>query len=296
MYLLPCLIFAGSLFAATPLSTPSHIRPYRRPITTWIAPYAVKRSFEAIRVPQVAGILTHLDLQFWEPTSDGAIRLVEEPEVSLDAVEKLRNWGHEQGIRVMLCAFNGERDWDWPLAKHAFSDHCDGFVDSLVHEVDRLDLDGIDVDLEGPAQYESDKPAFLSFIAALSKEMHSRRKQLTVDSFCYIWNAPNQGWWADLFRSVDAVNCMGYDETGCAAPEWRSFAALKKAAGAHTDKLSIGMLSGRDKWQGSPLAEHLAWIEKDNTMGVAIWDAQFRSSAWKSTDVLKALASIRRGR
>src|SRR4051812_24044233 len=52
-------------------------RAYRRPVTTWIAPYAVAKSKTALEAqPAMRESLTHLALQFWVPTAQGGVERV----------------------------------------------------------------------------------------------------------------------------------------------------------------------------------------------------------------------------
>jgi hypothetical protein len=243
--------------------------------------------------PFVAKGITHLALQFWVPTQTGQAVLDSSDEASATAVASLRDWGHQNGIRVMLCVYNGAKDWDWPLAKAGFAANPDTFVDSLVSQVQQFDLDGVDIDLEGPAQYEGDKPAYVSFIQKLSGKLHRLHKQLTLDSFCYTWNAPNEGWWPDLFPMVDAITSMGYEEIGLGAKDWASYAAQQQTAGQYAAKLQIGVPGGRDKWLGNTSVEQLGWIRTSGQSGVGIWDARLRGSSWKTDAVWSILDGIR---
>ncbi|MCW3058221.1 MAG: hypothetical protein JWQ02_42, partial [Capsulimonas sp.] len=176
---------------------------YKHPVAIWVPPYAIAESKTALMStysdagPQNA--ITHLDLQFWTPTIDGGVAYATNPGVNDAVVTDLRDWGHAHGIRVMLCVYNGAVKWDWPLARAAFADHKDDFVKNLANEMERLGLDGIDIDLEGPEETDKDKTVYLAFITDLSKELRKRKKHLTVDTFSYVWNAPNQNWWPDLF-------------------------------------------------------------------------------------------------
>ncbi len=270
---------------------------YRYPVTIWVPPYAVAKSKEQILASfdkvGMKDALTHLALQFWVPTKQGGIEQVKFDEVTDSAITELRDWGHQHGIRVLLCVFNGAQTWDWPLAQAAFAQHPDTFVKSLVTEMERLDLDGIDIDLEGNGSFDTDKESFVSFMTALSKRLHDRGKHLTVDSFAYVWNAPNQSWWNDLFPLVDALTTMGYQETGSTAPKWQAYAAQKKAAGSYAARLQIGMPSGKAEWLGNTALEQLEWLHKDASTGIAIWDAQLRSPAWQTSAVWQAIQGIR---
>jgi hypothetical protein len=293
------LLFAAFGVAAHAAAAPAAVtfRPYRRPITTWVPPYAVAASRARLaetfgEVPAGEG-LTHLGLQFWVPTPEGVVARVKSRQVTDAAITELREWGHARGIRVMLCVYNGAVKWDWPLAKAAFADHRTEFVRSLVAETERLGLDGVDVDLEGPGSFDADKPAYLAFMRELSGELRARKMHLTVDTFAYKWNAPNQTWWAELFPLVDAVASMGYDETGATAPDWRSYADQKKAAGPHAARLQLGMPSDKDRWRGNTNLEHLQWVGRDPEVGVAIWDAQLPSPEWRTPEVWRTLREIR---
>jgi hypothetical protein len=162
-----------------------------------------------------------------------------------------------------------------------------------VAEVDRLQLDGVDVDLEGNGSFEADKQAFVEFIQRLSRRLHAAGRHLTVDTFSYQWNAPNQTWWQDLLPHVDGLTTMGYEQLGANATEWRSYGAQKAAAGEHASKLMIGLPSGRDEWRGNDAAEHVQWLKTDGQVGVSFWDAQVKAVAWQKPAIWSALSEIR---
>lgn len=272
-------------------------KPYAHRVMIWVPPYAVAASQTALNTPGVADAVTHLALQFWVPTTDGLAALdAKEQEVTDKAVTDLRDWGHAHGIRVMLTVFNGEDKWDWPLAKTGFDTNQDKFVASLMDQVSKYGLDGVDIDLEGPGDFEPDKPAYVAFIQKLGQALHAQQKQLTLDSFCYKWNAPNQGWWPDLFPNVDAITSMGYQDTGLGAKDWAAYSAQEAAAGTFAGKLQIGVPSHRDTWQGNKAAEQLEWIRKDGHCGVGIWDAQLRATSWKTDSVWGVLERLSSGK
>lgn len=51
---------------------------------------------------------------------------------------------------MLLCVYNAvSGSWDWPLARAGFAENPNKFIDALMAEVERLELDGVDVDLEG---------------------------------------------------------------------------------------------------------------------------------------------------
>lgn len=287
----------ASVFATTSVGEEA---PKKRMIMTWVPPYAVDKcharlneSFDGVGMKEG---LTHLALQFWAPTKKGGVeRTAKYGAISDATVSAFRDWAHAHGVRVMLCVFNGVDTWDWPLACAAFADQRKEFVAALVAETERLALDGVDVDLEGNGSLDSSKDAFVQFVHDLSDRLHAAGKQITVDTFSYKRNAPNQTWWAELLPLVDGLTTMGYDEIGANASDWRGYAAQKAAAGAHASKLLIGMPGDKAQWQDTAAGAHLEWVTRDQAVGLAIWDAQLEAQAWRTRRIWEDIAKIRAG-
>ena len=271
--------------------------PTSRIVMTWIPPYDIDKCRARLR-QDVDGLgpkdaLTHLGLQFWIPTRAGGVEKAPHYQISDATITDIRDWAHQHHIRVMLCIYNYVDSWDWSLAQTAFAEHREEFARALVAEMERLGLDGIDIDLEGNGDFKSSKEPFLAFIRELSTRVHALHKHLTVDSFCDKWNAPNQSWWADLFPLVEAVNSMGYEYTGAHASEWRAYAAQKAAAGENASKLLIGVSGAKPNWLGNTTAEHMDWILKDDKVGISVWDARFSAPYWQTPECWKALKQMR---
>lgn len=269
---------------------------------TWVPPYAVGAS-KARLDESFGGIgmkdgLTDLALQFWEPTADGsAVQRVQRGDDTSDAaVIGLRDWGRAHGVRVLLCVYNYNvttESWDWPWARRAFADHPEQFVNSLTAEMERLELDGIDLDLEGNGSLDGDKAVYLRFVQDLSSRLRAKNKRLTVDTFAYVWHAPNQTWWPELFPLVDGVNSMGYEEIGAGAESWRAFAAQEVASGANVDKLMLGMPSYKDEWRGRPALDHLRWLRERGRAGLSLWDSKLEAPAWRTREAWALVSEIR---
>lgn len=269
-----------------------------RLVMTWVPPYAVEnchaRLSETYDGVGMADALTHLALQFWVPTRGGGLARAGRTNVTTDAaIAAFRDWGHTNGVKVLLCLFNGGRTWDWSLAQAGFIDHPDTLIDALLTEVRRHGLDGVDLDLEGRTESQADREAFVTFVRRLSDLLHQQGDQLTVDSFAYKWNVPNHSWWPELLPVVDGLTTMGYEQTGSAASKWRGYAFQQAAAGDYAHKLMIGLPSHVDGWQGQPLRDHLDWFTTNGVVGVSIWDAQLRSGAWREAGVWHKLGRIR---
>ncbi len=271
-------------------------------VMSWVPPYGVTASLarldESFEGVGMKDGLTHLALQFWEPTPDGmgVQRVQRGDDTSDEAVRKLRDWAHANGVRVLLCVYNYNvttQSWDWDWARRAFIDHRSEFVRALVAEMDQLGLDGIDLDLEGNGSLDSDKEPYLAFVRELSAQLRPRGKHLTVDTFAYVWHAPNQSWWPEIFPLVDGINSMGYEELGSSAEEWRSFASQEAAAGPDVGKLMIGMPSHRNEWRGNTTIEHLRWIRDHGRSGISLWDAQLGAPGWRTREVWSTISEIR---
>lgn len=271
-----------------------------RKIITWVPPYGIAAA-KAQLVKTYSGYgprngITHLALQFFRPTKSGTVgRVTRYGEISPADIKWFIAWGHKYGIKVLLCIYNGENDWDWPLAKAAFTTGKTAFINNLIEKMNAFGFDGIDVDLEGVGDLNGDKNAYVSFIQALAQRVHLENKTLTIDSFHYIYNAPNQTWWAALFPLVDGINSMGYEDLGRNAPNWQKYLSQKQTAGAYSAKLQIGLPSYLPAWQGDTTLQQILWFKASQAgrVGIAIWDAQFQDSSWATKSVWQYLRLIR---
>lgn len=271
-----------------------------RKVITWVAPYGIDASWTMLRtnynkLGPGKGI-THLALQFWVPTETGGLaRATRYGMITDQAIDRFVKWAHGKGIKVLLCVYNGENDWNWPLAQAGFRDHPVKFAKALVAEMQARKLDGVDVDLEGVGDFEADKKPYVSFVKELAGRVHAKGKIVTVDSFPYIWNAPNQNWWASLFKHADGINSMGYEDLGRNAPSWQSYAYQKSKAGRHASKLQIGLPTYKSEWQGDTTLDQLKWFQTGSAgrVGIALWDAQLQDPSWQTKPVWKVLKSVR---
>lgn len=299
----------SSCLSGPPPSEEPKSQPTQRAVMTWVAPYAVDKSkarlgesFDGVGMKDA---LTDLGLQFWQPSSDGKSveRVQRGGDTSDAAVAELRDWGRAHGVRVLLCVYNYNtttESWDWPWARAAFAEHPQEFASSLIAEVERLQLDGIDLDLEGQGSLDGDKEAYLRFVRDLSARLRARNKRLTIDTFAYVWHAPNQSWWRDLFPLVDGINSMGYEEIGAGAgagnEAWRSFSAQEVASGSDVGKLMLGMPGYKDEWQGKPALAQLRWLRDHGRAGLSVWDSQLDGSTWRTREAWQTVREIRGAR
>jgi len=291
----------------------------------WVPPYQLATSRRALvhRAGSVTADqwISRLGLQFWIVQPDGGLAYAERGEKLSDAeVAHYRSWGKAKGVKVLLTVYNHDgKSWDWQRARSAFALNRDTLVRSLVDEMTRHDLDGIDLDLEGEGHLEPDREAYATFVRALSIAVHARGKLLTIDSFhspCF--NAPNLAWWGDWKGQVDAIHSMGYGDLyeanrapfvldngqPCAEGatifrfSWQGTWA--KGKGFHPSQVLMGVPGWQYEWGGSALPKHLEDLARLG-LGCAVWDlpsalGSERDPRWGSEASWKALAAFKRAK
>ena len=312
--LIALLLWAGA--AAAQKTSP--------PVIGWVPPYALEASMKGLEsTPGVGASLTRMGLQFWNPSADGKsvvfapVDKTGKPVMAADVI-RFRDWARQRHIAVLLTVYNNSQvmnRWDWALARNAFVNQRAEFTKALLAEMDKYQLDGIDIDLEGEGDQTIDREPYARFVQALSKALKARGKLLTVDSFhspCD--NAPNMSWWRDWRGQVDAIHSMGYADlyegstetfTPAGKPVCEGGAALFKyswqlqyglKAGYRVDQIVLGMPTWVDTWgqggQGSGVVPHLREVQALGA-GVALWDLQLEGAGWKSPGTWDAVKALR---
>ncbi len=281
---------------------------------TWVPPYGISTSMTQLQAMHGAvgakNSITHLALQFWVPTANGqGVQYSLDGNPSDSAVQQFVTWAHANGIKVLLCVYNnvphtfnppGSYSWDWPLAFNAFATNRAKFVAALVAEAKRLNLDGVDIDFEGldtvgTGDHDGDRPEYVLFLKSLKAQLVKTNRELTVDSFPYIWNAPNWTWWSSILPHVDGMTTMGYTDIGRNAADWGRYSRQVQKAGRWSAKLQLGMPSNFGTWQGNNAVQQTGWVlqSKNSGVGVAIWDAQFPDAAWQQNPLWRNLNKLR---
>jgi hypothetical protein len=278
-------------------------------IMAWVPPYAVDICQSAVQADfgayDARDGLTRVGLQFWVPQTDGTIKYATHEQYIPSDTDVIwwRNWCHANKIKVLLTIYNNTGKWDWTLARSAFGSNRAKFVSALVAEMDGLGLDGIDIDLEGTGRLDSDRAAFASFINELSVQVKARGKILTVDSFHYIWNAPNQNWWPDWLGKVDQIHTMGYDDLYEGGSGYHKYSFQQNAgtsAGFPASAILMGFPSWVDSWgvtsgSGTDTIVHLHEVHYKlaKPAGIAIWDLQLAGDTWRSSAVWEEIAMLK---
>ena len=308
-------------FSSATGTTSSSVAPYVNPgqgqqVMTWIAAYNHDKGLRLINnnSDKFAKGLTRIGLQYWVPTYSGGVAYY--PDINDSKVGAIVSWAHQHHVAVLLCVYNGQSGWDWNLASAAFkAGSGETFASAPVAEMDRLGLDGVDIDFEGnDGNHSDDRSAFATFISTLAAKLHAKGKVLTVDTFhSTCWNAPNVSWWGDWDGIVDNVHSMGYDQlfegdvtSICrdqGSPMTNAFRYSTQQdfavqAGYPDNGLLMGMPGWVETWgsggQGTSILAHLAEVTAINT-GVAIWsiDEFSANGAWTSSATWDALAAFK---
>ena len=323
------LIQALFLFAIAVYFSPASLASASTTITPsvqvigWVPAYGIDASLQAMNSnPDIAKGLTRIGLQLWNPSRDGKSVVFAPVDdhgklVSETQVRALVAWAKQRRIQVVLTVYNNSqvlKKWDWELARNAFAKQPRAFSRALIKEMQKYDLDGIDLDLEGEGALDQDRPAYARFVAQLSKELKKRGKLLTVDSFhSPCTNAPNMSWWADWRGQVDAIHSMGYQDlyegsTASFTPEggtvcengaamfkysWQLQYGIK--AGYRADQIVMGMPTWLDQWgeggAGPSVLNHVQEA-KQLGVGIALWDLQLEGKAWRQSETWRAIRNL----
>ncbi|HWZ22452.1 MAG TPA: glycosyl hydrolase family 18 protein, partial [Cytophagaceae bacterium] len=152
--------------------------------------------------------VTHLNIAFKDPNTSGDL-----PALSANEAY-LVNAAHNQGVQVLLSLCGGGSSNDTSKQNLYFklikSTNVSAFASKITQYVITNHLDGIDLDLEGPA-INSD---FGSFVQVLADSLHPAGKVLSA--------ALSEGYGGasvptSTFSYLDWINIMAYDACG---PTW----------------------------------------------------------------------------
>jgi GH18 family chitinase len=156
------------------------------------------------------GKLTHLNVAFENPMDDGGDLSFNPQDAALIAR------AHAHGVRVLVSLGGGAASEDAAMRRRYAAllapARRAGFVATLARYVAAHGLDGLDLDLEGPAITGD----YGAFVRALAQALRPRGRLLTA--------ALSQGYGGDrvpasAFASLDWVNIMAYDATGDWSPQ-----------------------------------------------------------------------------
>ena len=316
-------LIAASLAVATANAQPSSATGPQ--VMGWVPAYGIDASMKTLNAtPAIGQAMTRIGLQFWNPSNDGRgvvlapVDATGKP-VTAASVKQVAQWARAHGVQPLLTVYNNSQvinRWDWQWARRAFAEHPEEFTAALVAAVDKWDLDGVDLDLEGEGDFTADRASYGAFVHQLSSALKAKGKLLTVDSFhspCD--NAPNMRWWGDWVGDVATIHSMGYEDlyegsNATFTPEgrpvcengatlfrysWQLDWGLK--AGYRREQIVMGMPTWVDTWGsggiGPGVVDHLREMRALGG-GVGLWDMQLAAAGWNKPATWDAVQALRK--
>jgi hypothetical protein len=290
------------------------------PIMSWVPYYANKDALTTLNTKfgdhYGYEVVNRIGLQFWNVKKNSTLDLLVDSAKVVDWVR----YREGKDMEILLTVINnGEKEsdykgFDWKLLRVALSEGPDALVKSLVDEVKKYDLDGVDLDFEGEVAHggpftQADREQYSAFVKALSKELKKDNKLLTVDSYFKPGlGAPNADWWSDWQADVDAIHSMGYQHLFKNAPGEKSYKgqqALAISLDVPPEKLFAGFPMWLHRWAGSvgnkgiPALENLKQIQNclEYPASISIWDIHHPTShkTWRSAEIWETMLNIRKG-
>ncbi len=278
------------------------------PVQTWVPNYAVESSKTALQAKfgdvRVDETITHIALQYWNLKDTGGIEIMN---LNDEDVTWFRDYGRPKGIKSLLTLVNLDPGFNWNLTRKAcYGPNATKTIRELLDEMDRLDLDGIDLDVEGEDQNggpftADDRKQWADFVNALGDSIHARGKVLHVSTYpTEGYGAPKPSWWGDWKGRVDLINPMGYDHTaknGRGDASYSFNQKIAEKAGYGQDQFVSGLPVWMDSWKGFSALEHVTWIA--DTMpkpsGLAIWAIHHieTEGTWQDPRIWTALKKIK---
>ena len=147
--------------------------------------------------------LTHINLWFLNPDSLGHFN------TDYTALSPFIQAAHHKNVKVLFSMAGGSKHPQYhTLLK---DDQRALLIADFVSLVERYDLDGIDVDLEGSDIDEN----YESFVVELARSLRSKKKLITAAIAVYYKDQLSD----KALGQYDFVNVMSYDRTGPWRPE-----------------------------------------------------------------------------
>ena len=183
--------------ACLPLAVRGQQQPFRV-----VGYYSLKAAMEKPKdVP--FKYLTHINLWFLNPDSLGRFT------TDFSALKPFIDKAHKKNIRVLFSIGGGSKQ---PQYMRLLQDDLrPKLIDSLVAQVIRNNLDGIDVDLEGSDIHDT----YESFVVELANALHAKGKLITSAVAIYYKDQFTD----KALAQYDFMNVMSYDRTGPWRPD-----------------------------------------------------------------------------
>jgi chitinase len=147
--------------------------------------------------------LTHVNLAFLNPDSSGNFT------ADLSGLKPFVDKAHHKNVKVLFSIGGGSQHPQYH--KLLKDDQRSQFIEHLVAEAFKYDLDGVDVDLEGSDIDEN----YENFIIELAQSLRTHNKLITAAIAVYYKDQLSD----KALAQYDFVNVMSYDRTGPWRPD-----------------------------------------------------------------------------
>lgn len=149
--------------------------------------------------------LTHINLWFLNPSDT----LTGDFNQDYSRLAPFVKAAHAKNVKVLASIAGGSRHFYYgPLLK---DDKREQFINNLVMQAQKYDLDGIDVDIEGADIDEN----YENFVVGLANALRSQNKMITAALTFGTRNKLTD----KALAQFDFINIMSYDQTGPWRPE-----------------------------------------------------------------------------
>ncbi|MEO5978670.1 MAG: glycosyl hydrolase family 18 protein [Chryseolinea sp.] len=147
--------------------------------------------------------LTHVNLWFLNPDSSGNFTK------DLSALKPFIEAAHRKHVKVLFSIGGGSKhpQYQWLLK----DENRSRLIVNLMDEVQKYDVDGLDVDLEGTDIHDT----YESFVVELGTALHEKQKLLTAAVAIYYKDQFTD----KALAQYDFMNVMSYDRTGPWRPD-----------------------------------------------------------------------------
>lgn len=164
--------------------------------------YGIEAALQGTNRPAIKG-LTHINLWFLNPDSLGNFT------ADLTGLKPFIAKAHKKNIKVLFSIGGGSKHPQYLYLLN--DDHRAKLIAGFIGQVEKYNVDGIDVDLEGSdigGYYEK-------FVVELGRALHARNKLMTAAIAIYY----KEQFTDVALQQYDFMNVMSYDRTGPWRPD-----------------------------------------------------------------------------
>ena len=268
------------------------------PIYTWVPWYGITGSKTVLNNTYnnvlVSDVISTTALQFWNIRSDGTIHNFNVSDLKIrEMVDFVKSKNMKVGMAITNIGTEetGYESFDWTIVRPAaYGPHQAFFITNILNIVDSLDIDDVNLDLEGENQQggpwtQDDIDGYAGFVGLLADSLHARSKTLSIATYSTnTYGAPNPSWWQSWNGKVDQIHTMGYQNSYWSAPGINGYAnkqAFADSVGYTGEEVLLGMPMWIDNWGGASEnnvgisnVDNLHYIKNclPSNQGVTLWD------------------------